>query len=186
MEEKPLSIDWEDLALLTPKEAAAFLGVPMNRIMTLAAGWSIPVFRISGNMRFETRELITFAEVEKSSELLSLARVKRARQRTILMLDQRLPFDSLETEQNRFNFMSKHVPQKIKESLQALPPRTRELRQLLLPDEVAKQLKISKMTLTRILHSGKLSHYKVGRLIRIDPTDLELYLASVRYEVWVR
>ena len=186
MEQGNSSIDWEDLIFLTPKEVAEMLSVPLNHVMTLAAGWHIPVFRVAGNLRFEAREIAAYAEVEKSPELTSLARVRRARQRTLLMLERRLSFDSREVKHNHYNLMSKHIPLEVSDSLKFTPPKNRELKQLLTPEEVAKQLKISKVTLSRLLHGGQIGYYKIGSLMRIDPTDLEKYLAKVRHEVWVR
>lgn len=43
------------------------------------------------------------------------------------------------------------------------------------PDEVAKELKIAKNTVYELIKRGELPAYKVGRQVRIDSNDLDLY-----------
>jgi excisionase family DNA binding protein len=42
--------------------------------------------------------------------------------------------------------------------------------------EVAERLKVSRMTVHRIIKSGELPAYQIGRLFRISKTDVETYL----------
>lgn len=186
MDETISLIDWEALEFLTSEEVAAFLGVAANHVSTLASGGHIPLFRIGGHIRFERREIQAYREVVNSPALVPLARVRRARMRSIMMVERRLPFDVRNTRQNKFNFNSRHMPQSTAQNLKFAAPKTREPKQLLTVDEVAKQLKISKVSLTRLLQGGRIGFYKVGSRTRIDPADVEKYLASVRHEVWVR
>ncbi len=186
MNENPSPIDWEALEFLTPEEAAASAGVQVDQLRSLVSGNHLPVFRIAGQMRFERREIEAYAAAADSPGLASLARVRRARARGIMMVERRLPFDTRDTVQNRYVFTSKHMPPNVTASLTFTPPRKREPQQLLTPEEVAKKLKVAYATLLRLLHGGDIAFHKVGSLIRIDPTDVERCLASVRHEVWVR
>lgn len=50
--------------------------------------------------------------------------------------------------------------------------------ELLTVEEVAKKLKISKYTVIRLIHGGKLEYIKIGNRYRISPEALEHYIAK--------
>lgn len=51
---------------------------------------------------------------------------------------------------------------------------------LLTPAEVAEQLRVSTMTVRRLIAAGDLPAYRFGRQVRIEPSDLDTYLARRR------
>lgn len=53
--------------------------------------------------------------------------------------------------------------------------------QLLTVTEVAETLSISEKTVRRLIDAGELPVIKLGRLVRIDPRDLDRFIASHRY-----
>ncbi len=48
--------------------------------------------------------------------------------------------------------------------------------ELLSPQDLRRILKVSRATAYKIINSGRLKVYRVGRLVRIDPADLGQYL----------
>jgi excisionase family DNA binding protein len=46
------------------------------------------------------------------------------------------------------------------------------------PDEVARLLRVSRMTVYRLVGDGHLRAYRVGRSLRIRPDDLTAYLEA--------
>lgn len=51
---------------------------------------------------------------------------------------------------------------------------------LLTVNEVAIALRVSKMTIYRLIHSGSLAAYRVGRSYRVPPTAVRAYLDEAR------
>lgn len=47
------------------------------------------------------------------------------------------------------------------------------------PQEAAKSLDISRATVYRLCHDNKLRYYRIGKLFRIDPAFLTLWMESV-------
>lgn len=47
-------------------------------------------------------------------------------------------------------------------------------------EEVADQLRVSHMTVRRIITAGELPAYRFGRSVRIDPADVDAYLERQR------
>lgn len=52
----------------------------------------------------------------------------------------------------------------------------------LTPQEVATHLRVSKMTVYRLLKSGELPHVKIGRSLRVREDDVDQYLADRYHE----
>lgn len=50
--------------------------------------------------------------------------------------------------------------------------------ELLTIEEVAKKLKISKYTVIRLIHGGKLEYIKIGSRYRVSPEALGNYIAE--------
>lgn len=48
------------------------------------------------------------------------------------------------------------------------------------PEEVAKILKISRFTVYELIKRGKLAAYRVGRKVRVEATDLEVYIQEAK------
>jgi len=48
------------------------------------------------------------------------------------------------------------------------------------PEEVAKILKISRFTVYELIKSGKLTAYRIGRKVRVEPADLEQYILKAK------
>jgi excisionase family DNA binding protein len=48
--------------------------------------------------------------------------------------------------------------------------------------EIADELQIAKMTVYRLLHSGKLPYFRIGGSYRVRREDLSLYLEANRVE----
>jgi len=48
--------------------------------------------------------------------------------------------------------------------------------EILTPEQAAKRLKVSKITIRRLLNNGILNGFKVGCRWRIDETDLKSYI----------
>lgn len=46
--------------------------------------------------------------------------------------------------------------------------------------EVAKKLRINKMTVYRLIHAGDLVAYKFGDSFRVDPADFAAYIQASR------
>lgn len=46
--------------------------------------------------------------------------------------------------------------------------------------EIARRLRISRMTAYRLVHSGELVAYRVSNQFRIKPEDYDAYIASAR------
>lgn len=57
-----------------------------------------------------------------------------------------------------------------------------ETPQWLTPQEVATQLRVSKMTVLREIHHGNLPATRVGRLMRIRTADYQTYLQQNKIE----
>lgn len=47
-------------------------------------------------------------------------------------------------------------------------------------DEVAIRLRVSRMTVYRLVRDGTLPAHRIGRALRIHPDDLAAYLAAAR------
>lgn len=64
------------------------------------------------------------------------------------------------------------------------PPVTSETDAFLTPTEAAARLRVSKMTVYRLIHAGHLPAVQIGKAFRIRTRDLEEYLdgAAVRPE----
>ena len=52
------------------------------------------------------------------------------------------------------------------------------MKEFLLIEEVAKILRVSKMTLYRYIDSGKLKAYKFGKEFRVDKKELEFFIKA--------
>lgn len=55
---------------------------------------------------------------------------------------------------------------------------------LLTPSEAAARLRVSKMTVYRLIHAGQLPAFQIGKAFRIKVSDLDAYLeaCSVRFD----
>lgn len=53
-------------------------------------------------------------------------------------------------------------------------------REYLTVNEVAARLRVSRMTVYRLVNTGELASYRVGNQIRVTPEDLRLYLEENR------
>lgn len=53
---------------------------------------------------------------------------------------------------------------------------------LLGASETAERLGMSERSLRRAVAEGRITHYRLGRLIRFRPEDVEAYLASCRVD----
>jgi excisionase family DNA binding protein len=51
---------------------------------------------------------------------------------------------------------------------------------LLTTEQAAMNLGVSVRTVKNLMSDGKLSYVKIGRLTRIDPTDIEIFIARNR------
>jgi len=54
--------------------------------------------------------------------------------------------------------------------------------QWLKPTEVAKQLGVSSRTVLRLLATGQLAGYKIGRSVKFKPEDVDEYLKNSRID----
>lgn len=52
--------------------------------------------------------------------------------------------------------------------------------QLLSVGQVAERLGVSEMTVYRLLDAGDLAEHRIGKLRRVSPEDLAVYLAATR------
>lgn len=184
------SIDWYSLEFMTTKEVTEFLEVGRNHVQTLVGDNHLPVFRIGGALRMERREIEAYKEIAESPELVPLHRVRRARLRGQMMLERRLPFDVRHAKQSRWWLQSKHMTSEICEKLEFRPPEDDGPVDLLTEEEVSERLRISEHSLTMLrlygnLEGDRLPHYNIRGHILFSRVDMELYLASVRYEVRV-
>lgn len=57
-----------------------------------------------------------------------------------------------------------------------------ELQRLLTVAEVAAAMRVSKMTVYRLIRGGRMRAIRVGRNYRVRPEDLETYLESAAVE----
>lgn len=64
--------------------------------------------------------------------------------------------------------------------MSALKIAERELRPLLSPRALAKQLAVSERTVRQMLADGDIPSYLIGSSRRVDPLDVDAYLASRR------
>ncbi len=55
--------------------------------------------------------------------------------------------------------------------------------QFLTVAEVAKMMRVSKMTVYRLVHAGELPAVRVGRSFRVAEKDVHSYLESAYYDV---
>lgn len=53
---------------------------------------------------------------------------------------------------------------------------------LLTVEEVAQALRLSKMTVYRLLHTGAMTHKRVGHSYRVEKGELERYLKDITTE----
>lgn len=60
------------------------------------------------------------------------------------------------------------------------PPRTSVTFESLTVPEVAAILGVSKMSTYRLIHSGELTGYRIGRVFRVNRMDLDRYLQAAR------
>ncbi|MBL9163114.1 MAG: helix-turn-helix domain-containing protein [Planctomycetaceae bacterium] len=56
------------LALLTPKEAAAALGISPRKLWSLTASGDVPCVRIGRSVRYDAADLAEFVETLKSAK----------------------------------------------------------------------------------------------------------------------
>jgi len=47
-------------------------------------------------------------------------------------------------------------------------------------DEIAARLRVSRMTIYRLVHEGEIPAIRVGHSFRVDEADLEVYLKTQR------
>lgn len=58
---------------------------------------------------------------------------------------------------------------------------TEAAREWLTVPEIARRLRISRMTAYRLVHSGELVAHRVGKQFRVKPEDYDAFLASARH-----
>ena len=66
------------------------------------------------------------------------------------------------------------------EANQQAPPHVEQL-QFLTVAEVAKTMRVSKMTVYRLVHAGELPAARVGRSFRVAESDVHSYLENAYY-----
>ena len=54
------------------------------------------------------------------------------------------------------------------------------MKEFLLVEEVAKMLRVSKMTIYRYIDAGKINAYKLGKEYRIEKHDYDKFLNSIK------
>jgi excisionase family DNA binding protein len=57
---------------------------------------------------------------------------------------------------------------------------------LLTVAEIAEELRVSKMTVYRLIHDGELAHVRVGRGYRVPQPSFDEYIAVNTYQVALR
>ena len=65
-------------------------------------------------------------------------------------------------------------------SLSSSPRELASTQELLTVEELGRWLKIPKATVYDWTHTGVIPHYKVGRLVRFDPQEIEAWLEARR------